>query len=149
MIVRSFDKSDAQEVSSIIRRAIMERDNRDYTLEQLYSSANYYSAENICSELNKKITYVCLEADKIKGTATLRRDEIMTVFIDPDCQGKGMGIKLMELLENDAVKKGLSRVWLVAWLSAVSFYQKLGYSFVKYKIHSSWGKGIVMEKYVR
>ncbi len=148
MLVRRFRVSDAFEVSSIIRCAIMERDNRNYTLEQLYSIANYYSADNMCSELDKRINYVCLEDGEIRGTGTLRGDEIMAVFIDPDYQGKGIGIKLMKILENEAVKKGLNRVWLVAVLSAVSFYEKMGYSFIRYKIHLDWGKGVIMEKHL-
>ncbi len=148
MLIRRFRVSDAFEVSSVIRRAVMERDNRNYTLEQLYSIANHYSSENMCSKLDKKFVLVCIDKGKIVGTATLRGDEVMAVFIEPNYQGRGMGIKLMELLESESVKGGLSRVWLVAVLSAVSFYEKLGYSFVSYKTHPDWGKAIMMEKYL-
>lgn len=149
MLIREFNVSDAFEVSSLIRRSIMERDNRNYNLKQLYSIANYYSADELSSNLDKKKIYVAVENGVIVGTATLRGDEIMAVFILPEFQGVGLGKKFMKILENDALKKGLSLVWLVAVLSAVSFYENLGYSIVKDKIHPDWGKGAFMEKNLR
>ena len=146
MIMRQFEISDAHEVSSVIRRAIMNGDNRGYSLEHLYSISNHYCAENICSEQDLKTTYVFLDGNIIVGTATLRGDEIMAVFILLEYQGKGIGKKFMNLLEEEAVKKGLSKVWSVSRLPAVSFYRKLEYSFICEKIHSYWGKGFVMEK---
>ena len=89
---------------------------------------------------------MAIEDEKIIGTATLNKDEIMSVFIDPQSQGKGLGKKFMELLEKDAMNKGLSKVWLVAGLSAVSFYEKIGYNFVSNKFHPEWGEARVMEK---
>ena len=148
MLIRKFDILDAPEISSVIRRSILNRDNRGYTLEQLYSIANYYCAENLCSELDKKMTYVCVVNGKIVGTATLRIDEIMAVFITPEYQGNGIGKRFMRLLEDEAVKRGLSRVWLVSGLFTVPFYESLGYKFVRKKIHPSWGKASVMEKFL-
>lgn len=146
MQIRRFNVSDAFEVSSLIRRSIIYRDNRNYSLNNIYSIANHYCVENICAKLEDKIIYVAIEDEKIIGTATLNKDEIMAVFIDPQSQGKGLGKKFMELLEKDAMNKGLSKVWLVAGLSAVSFYEKIGYKFVSDKFHPEWGRAKYMEK---
>jgi len=146
MHIRRFELSDAFEVSSLIRRAVVTRDNRNYTLAQIYSFANHCSVETIISELDKKLTFVCVDDGKIVGTATLKGDEISTVFILPEYQGKGLGKKFMKMLENEAVSKGLSKVKLFAVLSAVSFYEMLGYKSVSEEFHCEWGKGIVMEK---
>ena len=148
MLIRTFKIEDAQEVSSVIRRSILYRDNRGYTLEQLYSIANHYSAETLCSDLENKQIFVCEENGKIVGTATLNKDELMTCFIVPEYQNKGIGNKFVKLRENEAVKKGLSRVWLVSSIPSYNYYKKQGYSLVSEKNHPYWGKGFIMEKYL-
>ena len=149
MEFRLFQRTDAEEISALIRRSIKERDNSEYTLEQIDSLADYYTPDNFCLDRDKKMIYVCVDGSRTVGTATLRDDEVMAVFILPEYQRKGIGTRLMNMLENDAVRGGLYKVWLVAVLPAVDFYEKHGYSFVREKIHPSWGKGIVMEKTLR
>ncbi len=149
MIIRLFRLSDSLIVSSLIGRAVRIRNTLGYTEKQTEALANYYSPENFCLNLKRKIIYVCLEENKIVGTATLRDDELMAVFIEPNYQKLGLGVKLITLLENDAIKKGYSKVWLVSFLSAVEFYKKLGYVSISEKIHPDWGKGIFMEKLLK
>ncbi|MEK6924957.1 MAG: GNAT family N-acetyltransferase [Nanoarchaeota archaeon] len=149
MQIRKFKLEDAQEVSSLITRAITERDNKDYTLEQITLSASYYTSEIFCEDIAHKNIYVSTDSGKIIGTATLHKDEIMACFILPEHQRKGIGRAFLSILERDAVLNGLSKVWLVAVLPVVGFYEKLGYHRVGEKMHKDWGKGIIMEKYVR
>ena len=146
MEFRIFHAADAREVSALIKRSVKERDNSGYTSEQIDSLAGYYTPENFCKDLEMKVIYVCTDEMRIAGTATLRDDEVMAVFILPEYQRNGIGNKFMDVLEDVAVRKGLYKVWLVAGLSAVNFYEKRGYCFVREKLHPSWGKGIVMEK---
>ena len=148
MDFRLFELKDAFEVSKLIKRSVRIRDNSGYTKEQIDSLADYYSPENFCLDLDKKVIYICAEGNKILGTATLLKDYIMAVFIDPDYQRRGIGKKLMFLLEKYALKKGYSKVWLIANFSAVSFYEKLGYVRIGEKIHPHWGKGVIMEKVI-
>jgi len=148
MHLREFTEKDASEVSSVIRNAIMYRDNRGYTLAQLYAIANHYSSETICSNLQDKKIFVCEENGRIVGTATLNKDELMACFILPEYQGKGIGKKFVKLRENEAKKNGIFRVWLVAALSSYNYYKKLEYSLVSEKNHPSWGKGFIMEKFL-
>lgn len=146
MHIRLFRKSDALRVSKLINRSVRIRDNSGYTKEQIDSLADYYSPKNFCLDLDKKVIYVCAEGNKILGTATLLKDYIMAVFIDPDYQRRGIGKKLMLILEKYALKKCYSKVWLIANFSAVDFYKKLEYFEVGIKMHPDWGKAIVMEK---
>lgn len=146
MRFRLFNEKDALEVSNVIGRAVRIRDNSGYSDSEIESLANYYTPENFCKDAGRKFSYVCLAGRKIIGTGTLRDDEAMAVFIEPEYQRKGIGVKLMNILEDEAVKKGYAKVWLVASLSAVDFYKKLEYLSIGEKYHPSWGKGIIMEK---
>lgn len=146
MLVRRFRSEDLSQIPELIKRAIIERDNHNYTPEQIALSSSYYTAEKFCHDLDKKAVYVCVDENKIVGTGTLYNGEIMACFILPEYQGKGIGKEIVRILEKEAKDSGLEKVWLVSVLSAVKFYEKLGYVFVKEKMHRDWGKGIVMEK---
>ena len=146
MLIRKFRKKDIFQIPSLIRRAIVERDNKNYTKDQIESSASYYGAEKFLEDFSNKTVYVCVDDGKIVGTGTLHKDEIMACFILPEYQGKGIGRELVGILENEAKLKGLLNVWLVAVLSAVGFYEGLGYVKIGEKMHRDWGKGIIMEK---
>ena len=147
--IRLFKSEDAREISPMIHRAVCIRDNAGYTQAQIESLASHYTPENFCKDLERKVIYVCTEENKVIGTATLRDDEIMAVFVEPEHQGRGIGTCLMDFLEHEALAKRIERVWLVAGLPAVKFYEKRGYEFVREKQHPSWGKGIVMSKCIR
>lgn len=146
MQVRKFRKEDISQIPNLIKRAIIERDNHNYTHEQIVLSSSYYTAEKFCEDFDNKIVYVCVDEDKVVGTGTLYKGEIMACFILPEYQGKGIGKEIVMALEKEAIRKGLPKVWLVSVLSAVKFYEKLGYVFVNEKMHRDWGKGMVMEK---
>lgn len=148
MLIRKFKDEDADEVSSLIRRALIKRDNRAYSLEQLYSICNYYSADCLRSKSKIAEIYVSIDNGLINGVCMLKGDELI-IYILPENQRKGLGSKLMLFLENAAISKGLSKAILVAAIPSVEFYKKLGYSFVSEKMHPEWGKGIMMEKKLR
>lgn len=144
MLIREFVKEDAYEVSSLIRRSILERDNRDYSLEQIYSIANYYSPDYLL-ELDDKIIHVATEQELIIGMCMLKTDQFI-IYILPGFQKKGIGSKLMDFTEKIALKQGLKKIWGVSTLTAVGFYKKIGYIAIGEKFHPEWGKGIFLEK---
>ncbi len=54
---------------------------------------------------------------------------LLTIFILPDYQGKGLGRRLIETLEQDEYAKRASRIEIPASLTAVNFYRHLGYDY--------------------
>lgn len=142
-----FNIDKASEVSSLIRKSIFYRDNRGYTLDQIFSICNHHSVDNLMKDLDKKMGYMCIgENSSIIGVAMLKGDEVTKVFIDPAHQGKGIGRALMNLLEKEATRKELKKVWLISSLPAIDFYKKLGYVILKDYAHPDWGKAVIMEK---
>ena len=60
---------------------------------------------------------------------SLTESSLFTIFVDPDCQGKGYGTKIMETLENDEYFKRARRIEIPAGLVAIPFYKKMGYEY--------------------
>ena len=60
--------------------------------------------------------------DKGDGTGKIGRVAVLKEF-----RGKGLGAKLMRFIEVEAAGRGFQRLILEAQVSAVPFYEKLGY----------------------
>ena len=78
--------------------------------------------------------WICELGARIVGTGgcDLKRDhlELKRMYIDPEFRRHGLGRKLVALVEQTAVQKGLGRVELwsdIRFSDAHEFYQRLGY----------------------
>ena len=54
---------------------------------------------------------------------------LFTIFVLPQCQGKGVGRKIIETLERDEYFLRAKRVEVPASITGVGFYRKLGYEY--------------------
>ena len=52
---------------------------------------------------------------------------IRSVFVDPDYSARGLGRRLMAAVERQAIEVGAASFFLIATLTAVSFYERCGY----------------------
>ena len=73
---------------------------------------------------------------------------INTVFVEPQYQGKGIGRKIIEFLENDEYAKRADRIEIHAAMSAIPFYRKLGYEHKNGCLNYSDGH-FDLEKYIK
>lgn len=86
---------------------------------------------------SRKVNHFCVVAkdlqDKTLGTVVVsflwNGMEIDSLWVDEFCRGKGLGRKLMEIVEREAIKRGCTFAYTntFSW-QAPGFYQKLGYS---------------------
>ena len=65
--------------------------------------------------------------------------QIRYMAVIENAQGLGIGKKLIDYLENEALKKGASKIILQSRFNAIDFYKKCGYS-VKKKSYLMWGE---------
>ena len=112
------------------------------------SFANYYPQKFIEKTINalKPDTlrerakgghfYIAKEDEKILGCGAVApywgsetESVLLTIFVDPDCQGKGIGRKLIETLENDEYSLRSKRIEIPAGIVGIPFYKKMGYDF--------------------
>ena len=54
---------------------------------------------------------------------------LTSIFVLPDYQGKGVGRKIVEALEEDAYFRRAWRTEVGSSLTAVHFYEKMGYKY--------------------
>ncbi len=80
----------------------------------------------------KQIHIVALTQNKIVGTVVLKpisetRVKLRQMAVDPDLQGGGVGKKLVIFAEEVAREKDYQTIEMIARMSALGFYEKLGY----------------------
>lgn len=80
--------------------------------------------------------YVICDGARVIGTGTVApfwgsvtESILLTVFILPAFQGRGLGRRLIETLEQDEYALRADRIEIPASLTAVQFYRHLGYDW--------------------
>lgn len=152
MEVREFELGTEKEISDLIRRTLVEVNSVDcpkWEIDYLYEA---YTPERIVKNAREGHTYVLWEDGKIIGTGTIGgvgegESEIYGAFLLPEYIGKGIGRKLFDLLEADPLFTGADRVWLTASITALKFYEKIGYTYEGGYCHLNEENLIVMEKF--
>ena len=127
MEVREFELGTEKEISDLIRRTLVEVNSVDcpkWEIDYLYEA---YTPERIIKNAREGHTYVLWSDGKIIG--------------------KGIGRKLFDLLESDPLFTNADRVWLTASITALKFYEKIGYTYEGGYCHLNEENLIVMEKF--
>lgn len=71
---------------------------------------------------------------------------MLSIFVDPNTQGKGIGSKIMETLERDEYALQANRIEISSAISAIPFYKKFGYEHKNGELNYDDGH-FAMEKF--
>jgi GNAT superfamily N-acetyltransferase len=147
MNIEPFQTHQAKAVSDLIRRGLLEINSKYYPLEFITYLVDYFSPAQIVENAQVQHIFVALEKGKVIGTSGLanfgsaeKPDYFgVAIFVEPECQGQGIGKQLMAAVEAKAKEIGAHKITVRAAIRAERFYEKLGY---RYKD----GKDILDEK---
>ena len=147
MNIRRFRSNDAKILAGIIRKCLVTINNKDYSKKIISKMYNKFSPQNIIKLSKTRKIYVAVEKLKLIGTASLEKNRILSVFVEPDLHKQGIGRKLVKHLEITAIKEGYNKIEIPSNITAVKFYEKLDYKKIK-KIDSAYGIEYKMIKYI-
>ena len=141
MNIRRFQIEDANELADVIAKTLRTTNIKDYSLEYIENDINnYLTAEKLIERSNWTNIYVVCDDNKIIGCGAIgsywgKEDEssLFTIFVLPEYQGKGIGRKIIETLEQDDYFLRANRIEIPASITAIEFYNKMGYDY-KYGI---------------
>lgn len=138
IISRLFSESDAQMVSNLVATTMLTTNIKDYTREYLEKDIKERTPYFFIKLSQYAHCYVFIDknCDEIIGYGAIgpywdKKDEssLFNIFIRPDYQGRGIGRKLIYTLENDPFFKRAKRIEVPASITALEFYEKMGYTF--------------------
>jgi len=145
-VIREFQTKDARPVSGVIRAAMRESNSADYPPEILEPLIEYFSPRKVLRLAEERICLVAEVEKKIAGTVALEDSEIHTFFVHPDFQRKRIGTLLLESIERLAGLSKVKKITVASSLTAVPFYEKMGYRKRGREMESSAGRRLRMEK---
>lgn len=125
--IREFEPADALPVSSLIRLTMRVSNGADYPLAVLEPLMEYFSPSNVTRLSQERFCLVAIQDRAIVGTIALEEQTVVTFFVHPDIQGGGIGSRLLEALESEALKRGIRNLQVESSVTGVAFYEKRGF----------------------
>ncbi|MEA5012538.1 MAG: GNAT family N-acetyltransferase [Angelakisella sp.] len=134
MEIHRFNPVDAEAVSQLVCRNLLEVNSKDYPLAEMQKMAKQYDAAKIMQIASTAHLYVLCDDNTIVGSGaidslngSLTESILLTVFVLPEYHGKGLGQKIIHVLEQDEFFLRAKRIEVPASLTACAFYEKMGY----------------------
>ena len=154
MIIRRFQKDDAEKVSEMIIRTIKTSNSKDYSEAAVAELEKQMQPEMLMDRAGWTHFYVAEENDSIIGCGAIgpywgseTESSLFTIFVLPACQGKGIGRQIIETLEQDEYFLRAKRVEVPASITAVDFYRRLGYDYKNGVDHPDEERVFRLEKF--
>jgi predicted N-acetyltransferase YhbS len=135
MKFRKFKKDDIRQVAEIKNSVFSKFNSSEYFKKEAIDwYLDFTNPKKSDEELfeafyisDKSIFFVAEENNKIIGYIKGSKDRIGNLFVLGNSHKKGVGKKLVELLEQEAIKQNSKEIKIRSSIYAVPFYQKMGY----------------------
>lgn len=125
--------ADYPQAIEVIIRSITLSQGKIYPAELIGEFITKYELERFKQKAIDIEYFVAKDSDtqKLHGIIGLKGNEVRTFFVDPSAQGKGIGRKLYDFLEQRARKKGVTKLILEGSPLGEPVYKKFGFRKVK------------------
>ena len=109
----------------------------DYSADQIDAWANFRTAEDFRYRITMDVSYVAEVEDIIVGYIRFnpKTSELCSLHVHPTHARLGIGTALFMRAISDAMSRNMTRFWLHSSLTAVPFYESLGFKREKETIH--------------
>ena len=135
MIIRKFRECDAIETLECHYSAVHTFGIKNYDQSVCDAWSSEIKEERISRFLetaNNAIRFVAVIDNKIAGFAEYIPEKNMlgACYVHADFSGQGVATALLECLEDDARQSGICFLKMDSSVTALSFYQKMGYIYI-------------------
>lgn len=145
--IRLAGAADASAISQVVLAALRESNAADYSAEIIEQVAANFSPAAILGLLEQRQVFVATDDQQVIATASLDRDVVRSVFVDPGYQGSGVGRQLMTAIHQAASLSGIDTLRVPSSLTAEGFYRRLGYEVQGEQFHGA-ERTIIMRKHL-
>ena len=132
--LRRFRNGDEFAVSDVICTTLAISNRKDYSPGFIEENIRSHSPEVIAARAEEAHFYVATDGETIIGCGGItgywgstEESYLVSIFVLPDYQGKGIGRRIVETLEADEYFRRAWRTEVGSSLTAVSFYRRMGY----------------------
>ena len=146
MEIRQFKESDAEELSSVIRATLMNvniKDSPKFAIEEQHGE---YAPDELIALSNEREIFVAIQDDDIVGSVAKEGNHISTLFVKHELRKQGIGKLLLKFIENKIKDEGFKTADLTSGPTALTWYEKMGYSETEKQFDRGELTGIHMSK---
>jgi GNAT superfamily N-acetyltransferase len=87
--------------------------------------------DKVASNLETWCAFVAIADGQVVGTGSLNGQNVSSVYVRSDYQGRGIGTKLMDAVENAANSQSHGTLSVQSSITAKSFYAMRGFKIVR------------------
>ena len=134
MEIRRFKNDDAMELAEVIAETLRVSNSKDYPDSFIEYNIVSHSAEALIERASSSHMYVACDGAQIIGCGAIAgywgsttESILLTIFVLPSYQGKGVGRSIIDTLERDEYFLRANRIEIPASITALGFYKKMGY----------------------
>ena len=129
-MIRPATPNDIDRIHEIHTSAIRELCIQDYTPEQIEAWTNNRTPEGYLRYIEQFQFYVVELDGKVVGYArySTKSNEYCSLFVDPDYVRRGIATELSNFVFQDAIVQGLDHLWLNGSMTAIPFYETVGFA---------------------
>lgn len=133
MKIRKAEIGDVPILKELHDRAVLELCRSAYTIDQLEGWVNRSPLEKYYWRLETQRIFIAEKDGRTLGFVRWypETNELCSICVEPEFARQGIGARLMEIACEDAREQNVETLWLDASLTAVPFYQALGWEYVK------------------
>ena len=150
MNIKKATVDDLNTIKSITYRTIEEIYPHYYARGAVDFFLKHHSEENIEKDLKEEIVYLLEDEGQKVGTVTIKGNEILRLFVLPECQKKGYGTGLLDFAEKK-IAESYDEIIIDASIPAKRIYKRRGYQEIEsHQIETDHGDFLcydVMRKY--
>lgn len=136
MLVRKFKQEDAIHIAEMMAKTLSMTNADDYSDEYIKDVVHTFLPQYLIERASWTNFYVVCEENQMIGCGAIgpywgKTDEssLFNIVVLPEYQGKGIGRKIIETLENDEYFLRAKRIEVPASTATHKFYIKMGYDY--------------------
>jgi len=125
--IRAALPADAEDISALIAAALRHTNAPDYPRTVIDRMAVSYGSSRVAVMIRQRGMFVAEQRGLVVGTIGYAAGTVRSLFVAPDCQGVGIGHRLIHEVESLARKAGLQSLTVAASVTATGFYKHCGF----------------------
>lgn len=134
--IRDATARDAADIADIFYHTVLNVNVRDYSRTQVEAWVGPAPepemwGRRIAAGERVRRTFVAVQGERVLGFAEFEGDgHIDTLYVHHEFQGRGIASRLLDRIEAEAQRLGLTRLYTEASITAEPFFRKRGFSAV-------------------
>jgi putative acetyltransferase len=132
MDVRSYKPEDTAALARLFTETVHSVNAADYSQEQLAAWApDPPDVEHWHRRLSERIVFVAEQDSEIVGFATLEPDgHLDYIYAHRRFQKQGVATALFQRIEQEAISRGVTRIFTEASITARPFFERVGFQII-------------------